>query len=173
MSPIWVYSTRYAYRRWIWMWHSLWGYIEVSIPVVGAKAWIWYPLSGQIARVVVQVPRILELILLSEEEPKEERGNAPFCVFKVTIGTEGQSMDFGVRENHNWILVPTLTYQLCDFRQIIYSQESLGGLIYRRGIMILPHIASGRLKGLMNIKLLSSQFFFLIPSPLFSWACRT
>lgn len=51
-----------------------------------AKAWIWYPLSGQIARVVAQVPCILELILVSEEEPKEERGNAPFCVFKCTIG---------------------------------------------------------------------------------------
>lgn len=45
------------------------------------------------------MPCILELILLSEEEPKEERGNAPFCVF--SIGTEGQSMVFGVRENHN------------------------------------------------------------------------
>lgn len=53
-----------------------------------AKAWIWYPLSGQIARVVAQAPCILERILVSEEEPKEDRGRTPFCVFKCTIGTE-------------------------------------------------------------------------------------
>lgn len=151
------------------MWHFLWSYLEVSIAMVGGKGLNMMSIMWS-DRVVAWVPSILELILSSEEEPKEERGNAPFCVFRDTIGTEGQSMVFGVRENHNWILVPTLSYQLYDFRQIIYSQERLGGLIYKIRIMIPPHIA--RKTKSINIKLISSQFFLLIPSPLFSWTCR-